>query len=131
MKATIKYAICISTMFLVMGVQQLTASTSTTYVVGSCKPLLRSFTTIQDALNATPPPTVVQVCPGTYPEQVTITLPVTLEGISSGDSDQAVIVPPSGGLMPNATDDFGSSLAVQLWVDNATGPVNISNLTVD
>ena len=131
MKTSIKFRLCLSTLFVVVAIQQVVASTGTTYAVGNCKPALRSFLHIQDALNATPPPTMVQVCPGTYPEQVTIVLPVTLQGVSSGDSDQAIIVPPMGGLMPNATDDFGSSLAVQLWVDNASGPVNISNLTVD
>jgi hypothetical protein len=131
MKNTIKYTISVSVMLLVAGVPSLLAATSTTYAVGNCKPQLRSFVHIQDALNATPPPTVVQVCPGTHNEQVTITQAVTLEGISSGDSDQAVIAPPTGGLTANAMDDFGDSLAVQLWVDNASGPVNISNLTVD
>jgi hypothetical protein len=32
----------------------------------------------------------------------------------------------------NASDEFGSALALQVWVDNASGgPVNISNLVVD
>jgi len=28
-------------------------------------------------------------------------------------------------------DDFGEALAAQLWVNNASGPVNINNLTLD
>lgn len=127
----IRFVLLLSTLVLTLAGHELLASTSTTYAVGNCKPALRSFAHIQDALNATPPPTVVQVCPGTYNEQVTITQAVTLEGVSSGDSDQAVIAPPTGGLATNAIDDFGSSLAVQLWVDNTSAPVNISNLTVD
>jgi len=46
---------------------------ATTYVVGTCKPRLRSFSN------------------GTYPEQVEITQPVTLAGIASGNSEQAII----------------------------------------
>jgi hypothetical protein len=49
-----------------------------TYQVGGCKPRLRNFTTIAAALAATPAPDVVQVCPGTYPEQIEITQGVTL-----------------------------------------------------
>jgi hypothetical protein len=64
---------------------------ATTYVVGTCKPRLRSFSNISAALAATPAPDVVQVCPGTYPEQVEITQPVTLAGIASGNSEQAII----------------------------------------
>jgi hypothetical protein len=73
----------------------------------------------------------VLVCPGTYQEQVVITQAVTLEGISTGDSDQAVIVPPSGGLTNTAADDLGNTLFYQVWVNNASGPVNVSKLTID
>jgi len=65
------------------------------------------------------------VCPGTYNEQIVITQPVTLEGVTISDSAQAIIAVPSGGLVPNG--DF----VPQLWVNNASGSVNISDLTVD
>jgi hypothetical protein len=73
---------------------------------------------------------VVLVCPNTYNEQVQITQPVTLEGISSGDLDQ-VVISASGGLTQTATDDFGDTIAYQIWVNNVSGPVNIRNITVD
>jgi parallel beta-helix repeat protein len=130
MNTSIKFRVCFSTLFLIVATQQLVASTGTTYVVGNCKPLLRSFALIQDALNATPPPTVVQVCPGTYPEQVQITQPVTLQGISSGNSAQAIISA-SGGLTQTTTDDFGLTIAYQVWVNNVSGSVNINNITID
>jgi len=103
---------------------------ATTYVVGTCKPRLRSFSNISAALAATPAPDVVQVCPGTYPEQVEITQPVTLAGIASGNSEQAIITLPSSGLV-TTTLGSGIQFAAQLWVNNATGPVTVQDITVD
>ena len=98
----------------------------------ACQPSLVHFSTIQAAVTAVPSGSTVLVCPGTYPEQVTITQPLTLKGITSGNSGQAVIAPPVGGLVTNAVDEFGTTLALQLWVDNVSGgPVNISDITVD
>jgi hypothetical protein len=117
---------------LASGICELSATTTTiTYVAGNCKPKLPSFPTISAALAASPAPDIVMVCPGTYSEQVQITLPVTLEGIASGDSSGAVITSPAGGLAVNAIDSFGDPIAAQLWVNNAAGPVTITNLTID
>ena len=105
---------------------------ATTYAVGTCKPRLRSFSTISAALTATPTPDVVQVCPGTYPEQIEITQAVTLQGIASGNSELAMITVPSGGLVVNgAFGDGFIALGIQLWVHNATGPVTVQDITVD
>jgi len=121
-----------SLLFLLALVAQVPlASATVTYAVGTCAPSLTSFPTIMGALGAAPVPNVVEVCPGTYKEQVVITFPVTLEGISTSNSDQAVIAVPAGGLVANAGDDFGHSLAAQVLVQNAGGEVNLSNLTVD
>ena len=111
------------------------ASATVTYVVGTCKPsfpLSSIFTHINDALKATPPPNVVEVCPGTYAEQVVISRPVTIEGISDGSSSGATITVPSGGLASTASDDLGDGflLAPQVWVDNVSGEVNLTNFTV-
>jgi hypothetical protein len=114
---------------LVLSAQVPLASATVTYVVGTCQQTL--YTSIQAALDATPSPSVVKVCPGTYAEQVVITKPVTLEGISNGASSRATIAVPSGGLVVNATDSSGELLAVQVWVDNVNGEVSLSNLTVD
>jgi hypothetical protein len=97
--------------------------------VGTCKPKLQSFSTISEAVAAAPAGSTVMVCPGTYPEQVTISQSLTLEGISDGNSDQVVIAVPSGGVSLNATDQFGFPLAAQVFV--VVGPVNITNITVD
>jgi hypothetical protein len=127
----IRFVQLLSVVVLTLGAHDVLGSTSITYSVGSCRSGPNNYKTIQAALNATPPPTFVLVCPGTYQEQVEITQSVTLEGISSGNSDQAIIAPPKGGLTLNARNDLGVSLAAQLWVNNSSGPVHIMNLTVD
>lgn len=115
------------------GTLQLSAA-SVTYIVGTCKSGTR-FSTIQSALNASPAPNTVEVCPGDYPEQITITKPVTLEGISAGNEAQVRIVTPPGGLIINANVYTGETVldpaAVQIYVNNASGSVNLSNLHVN
>jgi hypothetical protein len=107
------------------------AAPASTVVVGSCKPSLTSFSTIQGAVTAAPGGSTIEVCPGTYPEQVTIkSKSLTLVGIVAGTSDAAVLTPPPGGLVVNATDFGGGEVAAQILVENSTG-VTISHLTVD
>ena len=118
----------VSACVLTAGAPELRAAT--TVIVGTCKVGTR-FTKIQDALNSTPAPTIVQVCPGTYPEQVTISKPVTLQGVVSGNSSLATLVPPSGGLKTNATLLNGDAAAVQILVENVSGAVNLTNLVVN
>jgi hypothetical protein len=116
---------------LVLAAQVPLASATVTYVVGSCKPTLPSFTTINGALSATTKPNVIQICPGIYPEEVGIYFPVTMEGISAGNSDQIVITPPSGGLFVDSGDDLGDLVAAQVLVEADGGEVNLSNLIID
>jgi parallel beta-helix repeat protein len=104
---------------------------ASTVQVGTCLPSLLHFTSIQAAVNTVSSGGTVEVCPGTYHEQVMITKAVTLTGVQSGTGDAAVVLPPAGGLAPNATDIFGSSVAAQIFVNNASGNVIIKRLTVD
>jgi hypothetical protein len=118
---------CLALMALAALSKQAFASSSAT--VGLCAGPGTHYTTIQAAVNA-PGVTTVEVCPGTYPEQVTITQNLTLKGIASGTSDAAVVVVPAGGLVTNGvTDLFGFPTAAQIFVQGAT--VTISHLTVD
>ena len=110
---------------LLLAVRPMLAAT---YAVGTCKPSLPSYTTISAAVISVPPGSTVDVCPGTYPEQVTIAQPLTLKGITSGNAGQAVITVPGSGLTV-VTSGFGASVAPQ--VDITAGPVNISDITVD
>jgi hypothetical protein len=99
-------------------------------IVGTCMPGTH-FTTISAAVAAAPSGSTIDVCPGTYPEQVMITTSnLTLVGVENGTSDAAVVVPPSGGVVANATDIFGNSVAAQIFVQGATA-VSIARLTVD
>ncbi len=110
-------------LILLVVVQPLLAKT---YYVGSCK--TGSYSTIGAAVAAVPPASIIDVCPGTYPEQVVISQPLTLQGIASGGSSQAIIAMPASGLATTTSEIFGS-LAAQIEV--AAGPVNITGLIVD
>jgi hypothetical protein len=100
------------------------------FAVGTCRPRLRSFTTIQAAVSGVPAGSTVLVCPGTYPEQVTITQPLSLQGIADSDLDEAVITIPSGGLTNIVPSIFSENVAAQVLVQSA-GVVNITNITTD
>jgi len=97
---------------------------ATDYAVGTCEPKLTSYTKISDAVSLVPAGSIVEICPGRYAEQLTISKALTLEGITSGNSDQVIIAVPSGGLSVNA-----SPYAAQVLV--TAGPVNITNIIVD
>ena len=101
-----------------------------TFAVGTCSPKLTSFSTISDAVGSVPPGSTIQVCPGVYPEQITISRPLTLQGIEAGNQDQVVITVPSVPLAANVTSIFTESVAAQILVQNAS-PVNITNISVD
>jgi nitrous oxidase accessory protein len=86
-------------------------SSAQTVYVGSCRPHQVSYPTISAAVAAVAANTTVDICPGTYPESVTITTPLTLKGLTS---------------VPGTRTVFVQSISVQ-----DTGPVNISNVVVD
>ena len=109
-----------------LAVQTMTANVQ----VGTCRPHLQSFSTISAAVSSVSPGATIQVCPGTYAEQVTITQSLNLQGVTSGTANQVLITVPAAGLLPNATSMFGESVAAQVLVQGA-GPVNISNISVD
>lgn len=91
-----------------------------TRVVGppACRPSLPHFSTIQSAIDASGMGDTVLVCPGNYQEQITIAIPLNLEGIPYQGLSAVVITAP-----PRV---FG----VQVLVQNTTN-VTLSNLIVD
>jgi len=122
-------ALLISAFMFALGAPELHATTLT-YIVGTCKAGTQ-FSTIQAALNKSPAADVIEVCPGTYPEQLTIINAVTLEGIVSGNTSAIQITSPAAGLKTNATINGSDPAAAHVFVKNATAAVNLTNLIVD
>jgi len=123
------FVLVIAAALLSLGAAELHATT--TYIVGTCKAGTQ-FSSIQAALDAAPSPNVVEVCPGTYAEQITIINAVSIEALSINNSSYVHITVPSGGLTTNTTINGGAtSAAAHVFVKNATGAVNLTSLTVD
>ena len=123
------FVLVIAAALLSLGAAELHATT--TYIVGTCKAGTQ-FSSIQAALDAAPSPNVVEVCPGTYAEQITIINAVSIEALSINNSSYVHITVPSGGLTTNTTINGGAtSAAAHVFVKNATGEVNLTGLTVD
>jgi hypothetical protein len=101
-----------------------------TYYVGTCKPGKADYTTIQEAVTGVPPGSTINVCAGTYPEQVAILQPLTLQGAASGNDSSVVITAPSSGVLA-PTVPVSLLATAQVSVSNSGGPVNISGITVD
>ena len=90
--------------------------------VGSCKPSLPSYPDIQQAVNSVPAGSTIQVCPGSYPQQVVINKDLIIKGIASGNQGAAIITVPAGGLVQNtASLATGRPIAAQLLVPGADG----------
>ena len=100
--------------------------------VGSC--VSGSSPTIQAAVNGVAVGGYVYVCPGSYPEQVTITRSINLVGAAPATwpagPGAAVVISPSGGMVQNGTDIFGNPVEAQILVQGAVA-VTIKNITVD
>jgi len=110
--------------------QSLFATTSVAVGPVTCQPKLVHFATIQSAVSAVPAGSTVLVCPGTYPEQVVISEPLTLKGITDGVGDAAVITVPATGLVQNAISSTVGPVAAQLLVAN-TVEVTVQNIAID
>jgi hypothetical protein len=97
----------------------------TTIVVGqnsACEGV--QFAKIQDAVNAASPGDTIQICPGVYTEQVTISKPLVVNG------NNGAILRPSGVAANTTGLASGQSIAAILLVENTTD-VTIRNVTVD
>ena len=125
-------ALWFSGLVLAFGVPQMSAA-DVTYIVGTCTSGTR-FSTIQAALDASPAPNTVEVCPGQHAEQVTITKPVTLEGITASNGTLAQIILPDSAPTTTTVDADGDveAAVAQVYVHNVSGgSVNLTNLDVD
>ena len=82
-----------------------------------------TFTSIQDAINAASPGSVIRVCPGTYREQLSINTSLSIEG-----DNGAIVLPPN--MMVNTTGFSGDLIAAAILVKDAEN-VEIKGLIVD
>jgi len=97
-----------------------------------------TFSTIQSAVDVANAGDTVQVCAGLYPEQVTITKALTVQGLAVGNANAVVILPPTTGLVANTTETSGPLLpeAAQVLVQTPKGTggsidVTLRDLTID
>jgi hypothetical protein len=102
-------------------------------LVGTCLPNLKTYPTISQAVSAVSPGSTVLVCPGNYPEQVTITQSLTLRGVESANSVNPVLVVPQGGLTQSISSPInGIQIFFQILVNGTDSSlVKISNIAVD
>lgn len=91
--------------------------------VGSCKPSDRSYTTISAAIAEASSGEVIEVCSGTYAEQLKIDKPLSIRGIG----DVTLIFPPHG----LAPIHKRSGTYSQVLVHNVGGPVKLSYISIE
>jgi parallel beta-helix repeat protein len=130
-KTTVRIAILLTVLTMILTMNSFAAS-NVVQVNTNGQSCLHNkvpvYTTIQAAVDAVATGGTVLVCPGTYPEQVTISQPLTLRGVQSRNMGAAVVVPPATGLKKLP----GTSTAPQIFVHAVTtGPVTLDNMTVD
>jgi hypothetical protein len=87
------------------------------------------FVSIQAAVTAASPGDTINVCPGTYREQVVIKKSLTVRGISVANQNLALIQPLA--VAPNSTSTFNSGPIAAIVVVDGAKNVNLTNLTVD
>ena len=92
--------------------------------VGTCTSDKHPYATISSAVAAASPGEIVNVCPGTYAEQIQIDIPLTLQSVQG----LATIVPPASGMNEIPT---GSGSFPQIYINNSVGQVKLSALAVN
>jgi hypothetical protein len=99
--------------------------------VGTCQSAKNTYPTISAAIKAAPPYGTINVCPGTYAEQLIISKPLTINGLAIANQPGVTIVAPPTGVaaIPGASNNDDQIFA-QVLVNNAGGPVNLSNLSI-
>ena len=110
---------------------------SANVAVGTCLPNKASYATISEAVQGVPSGSTILVCPGVYAEQVVIGKSLTLKGQTSGNSAYPVLMPPPGGLVPNATGltvrsffGAGTPFAAQVLIQGSA-VVTINDIAFD
>ena len=99
---------------------------ASTFYVGTCHS--GSFTDINGAVKGVAAGSVINVCPGTYVGQVIISKSLTLQGVTSQNSNQVSLINNSMGTVTQSAV-FGFNLLPMIWV--TAGTVNITNIGID
>jgi hypothetical protein len=118
---------------LVCAVFHSLTATASRVAVGNCLPRLISYNTISAAVAAAPAGSTVFICPGTYPEQLTITSSLTLTGafpIAISPATVTMPVSPTIDFVPGV-GDVASQILVGGTIESPPIVVNIKNLIVD
>jgi hypothetical protein len=104
-----------------------------TVAVGNCRPNLKNYPTISQAVSSVPAGSTILVCPGIYREQVTITQPLSLIGVQSDNAANPIIAVPFGGLTQSVTAPAnGVRITFQILVLGTESEiVSITNIAVD
>ena len=105
-------------------------ASASTRQVGTCTNNPLQYPTIQQAVSAAKYGDKVEICPGSYAEQVTISQAITLEPVPSQQGTVTITLPASGAVF-NATTLYGQPAAAQIFVTSPGGPVKVENLIVD
>jgi hypothetical protein len=110
-----------------------TGAIAKTVSVGTCLGNRQSYSSISAAISAVPAGSTILICPGTYPEQVTIGQPMTLRGMQIGNSASTILTVPPGGLTKSVIDpQTGTTVFSQILVQGTeAGLVNISDIGID
>jgi hypothetical protein len=87
-----------------------------------------AFTTINAALAVSASGDTIEVCPGTYPETLNITIPITITGIVSGNNNQAILEPTTGISTTELDSSFPASTIILV---SGVQKVYFNNIVVD
>jgi hypothetical protein len=107
-------------------------TSAATYYVGTCK--AGSYSTISAAVNdsAVPPGSTINICPGTYAEQVIVSKALTLQGMTTSSESGAILnIGLIGGraqFHSPTSEVYGIVLTPAILVQ--ASPVNLNNITI-
>src|ERR1700730_13334122 len=87
------------------------------------------FTSIQAAVNFASPGDRINVCPGTYKEQVDVTKPLTIQGSEVANQHLSLIMP--NAVVANSTSTTTGNPVAAIVLVRTTEKVTLSHLAID